>query len=91
MTIEGARRDYGVAIAGGAVDAEATAALRQGAPARPRFDPGPFRTAHEARWTETAYAAMHELLATLPVTWRAPVKTMLFARCATRPSVRPRT
>jgi N-methylhydantoinase B len=79
VTIEGARRDYGVAIAGGAVDAEATAALRQGAPARPRFDPGPFRTAHEARWTETAYAAMHEVLATLPVTWRAPVKTMLFA------------
>ena len=85
VTPEGARRDYGVAIADGAIDGQATARLRADKPARPGFDPGPFRIAHEARWTEAAYATMHALLATLPVTWRAPVKTMLFAAVREQP------
>lgn len=80
ITTEGAQRDYGVAFAHGAVDEAATAALRAGTrPPQPAFAPGAFRTAHEARWTPEAYAAMHERLGTLPVSWRAPVKTMLFA------------
>ncbi|HYZ62234.1 MAG TPA: hydantoinase B/oxoprolinase family protein, partial [Acetobacteraceae bacterium] len=54
VTLEGARRDYGVVITGGALDEAATQALRAGHPPRPSFDPGPFRTAHEARWTEGA-------------------------------------
>ena len=79
VTIEGARRDYGVAIVGGVVDAAATALRRAAAPASSGFAPGRERVAHERRWTELAYAAMHERLATLPVSWRAPVKTMLFS------------
>ncbi|MBV8912502.1 MAG: hydantoinase B/oxoprolinase family protein [Acetobacteraceae bacterium] len=79
VTEAAARRDYGVAITDGHMDAVATASLRACPPARPAFDPGPFRRAHEASWTEAAYRTMHEKLATLPVTWRAPVKAMLFA------------
>ncbi len=86
VTVDGAKRDYGVAIAGDDVDPAATAALRARKPARPDFDPGSARTAHEARWTEAAYAAMHELLATVPVTWRAPIKTMLFAAVRDAPN-----
>jgi N-methylhydantoinase B len=86
VTLEGARRDYGVAMTEDAVDPAGTAALRARRPPRPDFDPGPFRTAHEARWTAAAYAALLESLSTLPVTWRAPVKTMLFAAVRDQPS-----
>jgi N-methylhydantoinase B len=57
----------------------ATASLRAAVRDRPAFAPGHFRQAHEARWTAAAYATMHALLATVPVTWRAPMKAMLFA------------
>ena len=83
VTPEGARRDYGVAVTNATgsldVDQAETAWLRAGAPARPAFAPGAYRVAHEARWTVDAYAAMHERLDTLPVSWRAPVKSLLFA------------
>ena len=85
VTEAGARRDYGVAISNATIDPAATAALRQNAPAPPGFAPGAARIAHEARWTEAAYAAMHERLATLPVSWRAPIKTMLFAAVRAAP------
>ncbi|PZP48372.1 MAG: hydantoin utilization protein B [Azospirillum brasilense] len=89
VTVEGARRDYGVAIGGatlgGAVDEAATAALRDGAATPPAFTPGRFRTEYEARWTAAAYAAMHELLATLPPSWRAPMKGTLFAAVRATP------
>jgi N-methylhydantoinase B len=89
VTIEGARRDYGVVIAGDAVDEAATARLRAAAPARSDFAPGAFRQAHEARWDEAAYDAMLTALATLPVSWRAPVKKMLFAAVRNAPAARP--
>ena len=85
VTVEGARRDYGVAILGNVVDEAATAALRDGAATPPAFTPGRFRTEHEARWTTAAYAAMHELLATLPPSWRAPMKGTLFAAVRAAP------
>jgi len=79
VTFEGARQDYRVAIIDDAVDADMTTALRAEAPAPAIFEPGAARAAHEARWTLPAYATMHAILDTLPVSWRAPVKTMLFA------------
>lgn len=85
VTAQGARRDYGVVVNSDAVDQAATTALRQGRAPQPAFAPGAFRTAHEARWTAEAYAAMHECLATLPVSWRAPVKTLLFAAVRAAP------
>ena len=85
VTAQGARRDYGVVVNSNAVDQAATTALRQGRAPQPAFAPGAFRTAHEARWTAEAYAAMHECLATLPVSWRAPVKTLLFAAVRAAP------
>ena len=79
VTIEGAQRDYGVAVADRVVDAAETARLRAAALPSTGFAPGHARAAHEQRWSEAAYAAMHERLATLPVSWRAPVKAMLFS------------
>jgi N-methylhydantoinase B len=79
VSVAGAARDYGVLIANGTIDKAATAQRRAEIRDRPSFAPGRFRESHEARWTKAAYATMHELLATVPVSWRAPVKTMLFA------------
>ena len=85
VTEGGARRDYGVAVVDDAVDEVETAALRDGVQPRSGFAPGAARVAHEARWTPEAYAAMHAILDTLPVSWRAPVKTMLFAAVRDEP------
>ena len=85
VTIEGAGRDYGVVIAADAVDMAATTALRALRGPRAGFAPGEFRKAHERRWTEAAYAAMHGRLDTLPVSWRAPVKRVLFAAVRASP------
>jgi N-methylhydantoinase B len=85
VTPEGARRDYGVVIAGGTLDEPETARLRADTRSRPSFAPGVYRIAHELRWTADAYAAMHERLSTLPVSWRAPVKAMLFAAVRAAP------
>jgi N-methylhydantoinase B len=79
VSVAGALRDYGVVVVDGAVDMAATAAVRADAPASTGFAPGAARIAHEQRWDADAYAAMHERLATLPVSWRSPVKTILFA------------
>jgi N-methylhydantoinase B len=89
VTVAGAARDYGVAIADGAIDTAATDSLRAGPRTRADFAPGRFRLAHEARWTDSAYAMMHDLLATVPVTWRAPMKTMLYAAMRAAGSERP--
>ena len=82
---EGARRDYGVAITPAlALDAAATAALR----AAPR-EAGDFltrcaaREAFERVWTPARYAALTEVLATLPVHWRHFVKLRLFEAITT--------
>ena len=85
VTIEGARRDYGVAIENGAINEAATTKLRQGHVQRQGFDPGPTRRAHEARWTKEAYAALHQVLAKVPVSWRALVKKRIFAAVKASP------
>ena len=85
VTTERALRDYGVAIGHDAVDEAATAAARAAAPTPPSFAPGAARTAHEARWTGPAYAAMHAFLDTLPFSWRAPTKAALFAAVRATP------
>ncbi|OYU47749.1 MAG: hydantoin utilization protein B [Rhizobiales bacterium PAR1] len=88
VTIEGARRDYGVVIVEGEIQDAETHALRAEMPKRQGFDPGPTRRAHEVRWNREAYAAMHEVLATVPVSWRAPVKKRLFAAVKAAPATR---
>jgi N-methylhydantoinase B len=79
-----ARRDYGVIVRDGALDEAATEALRaEMRGARPasgqHFQFGPEREAHERIWTNEAYAAMTEIMASLPTHWRFFVKTRLFA------------
>ncbi len=86
VTVEGAGRDYGVAVIAGAVDEVETARLRAEAIPRTEFAPGRAREAHERRWTDEAYAAMHARLVTLPVSWRAPMKTLLFAAVREAPA-----
>ena len=79
VTEKGARDDYGVVLANGVVDLEATESLRSKRKTRDGFDPGPTRSTHEQRWTPEAYAILHEVLATVPVSWRALVKKRIFA------------
>lgn len=82
---EAARREYGVALAGGEVDEAATAALRAGA-ARPagHFHFGPEREGYEAQWTAGAYDRLTAILAGLPIHWRFFAKTEIFRRMGGR-------
>jgi N-methylhydantoinase B len=76
-----AERDYGVVIRDGALDLPATEALRAAlhTPVSGHFRFGPEREAHEAIWTEAAYAEMTDIMTSLPTHWRFFVKTRLFA------------
>jgi len=49
------------------------------------FDLGPVRRAFEAVWTEANYAALTEILNSLPVHWRQFAKTRLFEAVGDRP------
>jgi N-methylhydantoinase B len=89
VTLAGAARDYGVSIIDGAVDVAATARLRANRQPAGMFALGAARIAHERRWDTAAYAAMLAALATLPVSWRAPMKKLLFAAVRLAPSSRP--
>lgn len=72
-----ARRDYGVVVG----DAAATAALRaRMVPHQGHFDYGPERDGYERRWTASAYDALTEILAGLPIHWRFFAKTEIFRR-----------
>ncbi len=86
VTAAHARDAYGVVIEGGAVDADATRALRarmagQRGPER-FYHLGPEREAFEAVWTEANYDALTECLAALPVHWRFYAKHRVFAAIA---------
>ncbi|QDL93854.1 hydantoinase B/oxoprolinase family protein (plasmid) [Paroceanicella profunda] len=77
---EAAERDYGVVLRDGAVDAEATAALRAArgdAPAQ-TYGYNASRIAFEAVWTDANYAALSAVLARVPVHWRPFVKRSVF-------------
>jgi N-methylhydantoinase B len=83
-----AKDAYGVVIQDGVVDDAATAGLRDARRApgpRPHFAYGPERDAHEAVWTDEAYAVLTRLLAALPVHWRFFVKTKMFEEMAETP------
>jgi len=80
---EAAARDYGVVLAGDAVDEGATAERRERLAAERDegggfFDYGPERAGFEAVWTDGNYVALTELLAGLPVHWRFFVKHRIF-------------
>ncbi|HXA97079.1 MAG TPA: hydantoinase B/oxoprolinase family protein, partial [Candidatus Dormibacteraeota bacterium] len=82
-----AREAYGVVLAAGTVDGPATAALRaerRGAAgaARPAFDFGSARDAHERRWPPALQDAFVALLMTLPVLYRAYARRALYPRVA---------
>jgi N-methylhydantoinase B len=85
LTAAGARDRYGVVVTAGAVDADATAALRasrrSATPASAdAFDFGPAREAHERRWPPALQDAFIALLMTLPVAPRAYVRRALYPR-----------
>ncbi|TMV90791.1 hydantoin utilization protein B [Thioclava sp. BHET1] len=82
VSAEAARRDYGVALVDGQLDAAQTDALRAAmpAPSGAFFDYGPERERYERRWTDAAYDRLTEILATLPVHWRFFTKTEIFRR-----------
>jgi N-methylhydantoinase B len=84
LSAETARRDHGVALRkDGAVDAEATAALRSAPHGPPGdFDLGPGRAAFERVWDTERYAALTEALAGTVVAWRHWVKRAVFAAVA---------
>ena len=73
----------------GAIDQTATAARRARLAAN--ATPGIFafnaeREAYERDWTDANYAALTELLATLPVHWRHYMKKRIFAALAEVPT-----
>jgi N-methylhydantoinase B len=83
VSVERARRDYGVVLAvDGSVDAPATARLR-GDLGRQRvaaeFGHGPGRMAFEAVWNLERYDVLTRLLAAAPITWRFFIKHRVFA------------
>ena len=82
VSVEQARADYGVVIAAGEVDHEATRALRSrmsGAQAdTPHFDYGSGRDAFERSWTPARYAVLSDILASVPANWRHFLKLKIF-------------
>jgi N-methylhydantoinase B len=80
ITQEAAATDYGVVIRDEVVDEAATEALRSSRRSNephPHFHFGAQREAFERIWTPSAYAAMTEILASLPVHWRYFIKRKL--------------
>jgi len=79
VTLGTAERLYGVVIRDGAVDVDATRALRAAAP-RPtgHFNFGPERDAYELVWTPAQYDILTAIMAALPIHWRFFVKTKIF-------------
>ncbi len=82
VSLESAADDYGVVIRDGKIDGTATAARRARLAAKAK--PGQFafndqRVDFERQWTDANYAALTEVLATLPVHWRHYMKKRIFA------------
>ena len=85
VSIQAAADDYGVVIRDGAIDETATAARRARLAANAKakrqgiFAFNAEREAYEREWTDANYAALTEVLATLPVNWRHYMKKRIFA------------
>ncbi|HVY15019.1 MAG TPA: hydantoinase B/oxoprolinase family protein [Rhodopila sp.] len=89
VSLASARDDYGVVIADGAVDTQATTALRVEKAQRSTdtvFGHGAGRAAFEATWTPGRYAALTAILGIVPVTWRFFVKHKIFAAIGDAPA-----
>ena len=89
VSIEGARRDYGVVVrADGNADIEASRELRSARKpgALPHYTHGSGRVQFESIWTEHRYAELTRVLQHVPVSWRFFVKHKLFAALAKHPA-----
>lgn len=94
VSIQAAADDYGVVIRDGAIDETATAARRARLAANVKttnagsgiFAFNGEREAYEREWTDANYAALTEVLATLPVNWRHYMKKRIFAAMAELPA-----
>ncbi|AWM28221.1 hydantoinase B/oxoprolinase family protein [Sinorhizobium fredii] len=87
VSLESARRDYGVAIVAEEVDADATAALRTKArPIPDTFSYGAERIAFETVWPPERYELLTRLLADVPVGWRFFLKHRIFDAVASLPA-----
>ena len=81
VSVDAARREYGVVITDGVVDEDATTTLRASmTPHTAHFHFGPERTGYEAQWTDDAYDLLTQILADLPIHWRFFTKTEIFRR-----------
>jgi len=89
VTPAAAESEYGVVVRDGQIDGHATSAKRRALMARGQdahFDFGPERVAFEAVWSRQNYAALTEILASLPVHWRFFVKSKIFAAMRSAPA-----
>ena len=83
VSLEAAEREYGVVVGEGAVDADATAALRaarrRAAAPVARFALGPHREAVEARWPDPLQTAVNAATAAYPAALRDYIRRALMA------------
>ena len=90
VTADAAREDYGVVISKGAVDREATDALRaelRATGADEGFGYSSARREFEAVWTRQNFEALSEILTRVPVDWRFFVKHRVFEAIEELPEV----
>lgn len=83
VSAESAERDYGVAIRDGAVDGDATAALRGRRPTESNelsFDFGPERAAWDEVFTDERMFALNRLLLDTPASVRQAVRREVYCR-----------
>jgi N-methylhydantoinase B len=83
VSIQSAEKEYGVILRDGAVGQAATS-VRRARMAAAQTEPAQFtfndnRIAYEQVWTAANYAALTDVLATLPVHWRHYMKGRIFA------------
>lgn len=90
VDVAAAEQDYGVVIRDGAVDKAATQVARARLAAAEKspahFNYNQNRIDFEKIWTAKNYAAMGELLQTLPVHWRHFIKRKIFAEIDALPA-----
>ncbi|MET4575475.1 hydantoinase B/oxoprolinase family protein [Ottowia thiooxydans] len=83
LSAEKALEQYGVVVADGQIDEQATRQRRaehqNDAAEVALFDFGPNRTAYERIWTPARYALLTEFLSQMPVLWRHFLKHKIFA------------
>lgn len=94
VDVVAAEQDYGVVIRNGAIDKAATQVARARLAAAEKspahFNYNQNRIDYEKVWTAKNYAAMGELLQTLPVHWRHFIKRKIFAEIDTLPAAQRR-